>query len=413
MPSIRELMEQRAALVTQEREHLERLEKEGRALLGDDQTQYEKRAKDIGDLDTQISGLEARDKALESAKKREGALTEQRTQRAASGEQAKGNSGQPEEMRSYTKFLKRGLSHMSEAEVRAFTMGSDTEGGYLRVPNVMVGGILKAVDDATPTRALCTTYQVGGAESLGVVTLDTDAEDADWTSELLTGNEEDSVRFGKRELRVHPLAKRLRVSNKLLNSTVIDIAGYLQGRMGYKVGVTLEKQFMSGNGVMKPLGVFTAHADGIPTSRDVSTGNATTAITADGLIEAKHSIKAQYWSSPSFRWQFHRDALKNIRKLKLGDGQYIWQPGISADLPARILDVPYIANEYVPNTFTTGLYVGIIGDFRFYWIADGQTMAMQVLRELYAETNQTGYIMRSEHDGQPVMAEAFARVKLA
>lgn len=412
MPSIRELMEERAALVTQERAHLERLQQEGRALLGDDQTQYETRANRIGDLDTQISGMEAVAQRLEQTRRRENELNETRTQRTGA-QTATTTTGQPDEMRSYTKFLRRGLQHMSESEIRAFTVGSDTEGGYLRVPGVMVGGILQAVDNATPTRALCTTYQVGAAESLGVVTLDTDAEDPAWTSELLTGDEEDSIRFGKRELRVHPLAKRLKVSIKLLNSTVIDIAGFLQGRMGYKVGTTLEAAYMSGNGVSKPLGVFTAHADGIPTSRDVSTGNTTTAITADGLIEAKHSIKAQYWNSPSFRWQFHRDGLKHIRKLKLGDGQFIWQAGISADLPARILDVPYIANEYVPNTFTTGLYVGIIGDFRFYWIADGQTMAMQVLRELYAETNQTGYIMRSEHDGQPVMAEAFARVKLA
>lgn len=413
MPSIRELMEQRAALVTQEREHLERLEKEGRALLGDDQTQYEKRAKDIGDLDVQISGMESRDKALESAKKREGQLAEQRTRRAGGGEQAKGNEGQPDEMRTFSKFLRRGLQHMSEAEVRAFTVGSDVEGGYLRVPNVMVGGILAAVDDATVLRSLATVYQVGGAESLGVVTRDADAEDATWTAELLTGDEEDSVRFGKRELRVHPIAKRLKVSNKLLNSTVIDIAGYLQGRMGYKLGITLEKAMMTGDGNQKPLGIFTAHADGIPTSRDVSTGNTTTAIVADGLIEAKHSIKAQYWSSPSFRWTFHRDALKQVRKLKLGDGQYIWQAGITSDLPARILDTPYVASEYCPNTFTTGQYVGIIGDFRYLWIAEGQNQAIQVLRELYAETNQTGYILRAEIDAQPVMAEAFARVKLA
>lgn len=412
MPSIRELMEERAALVTQEREHLERLEKEGRALLGDDQTTYEKRAARIGDLDTEISGVEARTRALEAAKKREGELSEQRTQRTTA-QAATTPSGQPDEMRTYSKYLRRGLSHMTEAEVRAFTVGSDVEGGYLRVPNVMVGGILAAVDDATVLRSLATVYQVGGAESLGVVTRDADAEDADWTSELLTGNEEDTVRFGKRELRVHPVAKRLKVSNKLLNSTVIDIAAYLQSRMGYKLGVTLEKAMMSGDGVQKPLGLFTASNDGIPTAQDVSTGNTTTAITADGLIEAKHKVKPQYWSSPSFRWVFHRDALKQIRKLKLGDGNYIWQNGISADLPARILDVQYVASEYCPNTFTSALYVGMIGDFRFLWIAEGQNQAIQVLRELYAETNQTGYILRAEIDAQPVMAEAFARVKLA
>ena len=48
-----------------------------------------------------------------------------------------------------------------------------------------------------------------------------------------------------------------------------------------------------------------------------------------------------------------------------------------------------------------------------YWIADALTMTIQVLKELYAESNQTGYIGRLETDGAPVLAEAFARVKLA
>ena len=412
MPSIRELYEKRAALVADERRQLERLEKDGLPLLGDEQTQYENRNKDLADLELQISGLESRSAALDKTKKREEELTEQRTQRTAQA--ATTTTGKPadDEMRSFNKFLRRGLTGMTDAEIRAFTISSETEGGYLRVPNVMVSGILQAMDNATVLRGLASTYQVAGAESLGVVTLETDAEDADWTSELETGNEEDSVRFGKRELRPHPVAKWLRISNKMLASTVIDIAGFIQGRMGYKLGITLEKAMMTGDGVQKPLGLFTASSDGIPTSRDVSTDNTSTAVTSDGLINAKHFVKPQYWSSPSFRWLVTRDLLKMVRKLKLSTNDYIWQPGISSDLPARILDVPYVVSEYVPNTFTSGLYVGMIGDFKYLWIADGQSQQIQVLRELYARTNQTGYIIRAEMDAQPVMAEAFARIKL-
>jgi hypothetical protein len=37
----------------------------------------------------------------------------------------------------------------------------------------------------------------------------------------------------------------------------------------------------------------------------------------------------------------------------------------------------------------------------------------QVLNELYAVTNQIGYIGRKETDAQPVMGEAFVRLKFA
>ena len=70
-------------------------------------------------------------------------------------------------------------------------------------------------------------------------------------------------------------------------------------------------------------------------------------------------------------------------------------------------------SELMPNTFTTGLYVGIIGDFAFYWIADALDMEIQRLEELYAANNQVGFITRAKSDGMPVLEEAFARVKLA
>jgi HK97 family phage major capsid protein len=54
----------------------------------------------------------------------------------------------------------------------------------------------------------------------------------------------------------------------------------------------------------------------------------------------------------------------------------------------------------------------MLGDFSQYWIVDALTMTIQVLLELYAATNQNGYISRFESDGMPVLEEAFARVKL-
>ena len=75
--------------------------------------------------------------------------------------------------------------------------------------------------------------------------------------------------------------------------------------------------------------------------------------------------------------------------------------------------MPIHASEYAPNTFTTGLYVGIVGDWSQYWIADALDMTVQRLVELYAATNQVGLIGRMESDGMPVLGEAFARVTLA
>ena len=215
----------------------------------------------------------------------------------------------------------------------------------------------------------------------------------------------------KRTWKPNPIAKRVLISNKLLRTSPIDVEAYMRDRLAYKFGITQEKAFLTGDGVAKPLGVFTASADGISTARDVSTGNSTTAIGADGLIEAKYKIKGAYWSK--LNWVFHRDALKQISKLKDGEGTYIWRLALTASEPDTLLGSPVRMSEYAPNTFTTGLYVGIVGDFSKYYIADALDMQLQRLTELYAESNKIGLIGRMETDGLPVLEEAFARVTLA
>lgn len=296
------------------------------------------------------------------------------------------------------------------AEVRALQADLDTQGGYLMAPIQMVDRIIQAVDDAVFIRRLASVFAVPNADSLGVPTLDTDPADADWTSELATGGEDSSMAIGKRELKPHPLAKRIKISRKLIMK-VPNAEDLTVQRLAYKFGITQEKGFLTGSGAGQPLGVFTASGNGISTGRDVSTGNTSTSIGFDGLISAKYALKSQYW--PRAQWLFHRDAVSQIAKLKDTTNQYLWQPSVQMGQPDRLLNAPVNTSEYAPNTFTTGLYVGMYADFSNYWIADSMAMEVQRLLELYAENNQIGLIGRLDTDGAPVLEEAFVRVKLA
>lgn len=298
-------------------------------------------------------------------------------------------------------------------EVRALQADSLTAGGALVPPEQFVNRLIKFIDDLVFVRQLATVTAVPNADSLGAPSLDTDIADSDWTSELLTGTADSSMAFGKRDLHPWPLAKSIRVSNKLLRLGVISAESLVRDRMAYKIAVTQEKAFITGNGANQPLGVMTASAGGISTARDVSTGNTTTTIGADNLFEVKYSIKAPYRQRPSFQWMFHRDGVKQVAKLKDANGQYLWRPGIAGGQPDTLLNIPLMESEFMSNTFTTGLYVGILGDWSLYWIADSLGMTIQRLVELYAATNQVGFISRSETDGMPVLEEGWARVTLA
>lgn len=309
-------------------------------------------------------------------------------------------------------FLLTGRVDQNLRERAALRMDDDSAGGYLVVPEQFIARLIQDLDRRVVMRTLATVIPVANAESIGVPTLATDIADTNWTTELAVGSEDTSLAFGKRRLTPHPLAKYIKVSKDLLSSAALSVEAIVRERMSYKFGTVQETAFMTGSGSGSPLGVFTASSAGITTSQDVSTSNTTSAVTADGLINAKYALETQWMNSASLRWIFHRDIVKMIRKLKDGDGQYLWSPGLVADTTDTLLGIPVIQSEYAPSTIASGAYVGIVGDFSYYWIADNMSMQIQRLVELGALTNQDYFIGRMKLDGMPVLEKAFVRVTL-
>lgn len=425
--TLKEVGEKQQALWAQMKALNDAAGEEKRSLTAEEEGQWESMTKDMEEL-------EARKAELEKSEKRNQLLEHKRLELEASrGRKTDPDPIEKPEQRSerkeeedpkkrraaeyrtqFGRWMKCDIptsEFQSNCEKRALQVDLPQFGGYITMPQEMVNQLIKFVDDLVFIRQKATKYAVPQAQSLGVPTLENDPADADWTGEILTGSEDSTMSFGKRQLTPHPMAKRIKVSRTLLRMATIGAESLVNERLAYKFAITEEKAFLTGTGAGQPLGVFTASNDGIGTGQDVSTDNTGTAITADGLINAKYALKAQYQNSASTAWGFSRTAVRNIRKLKDGNGQYLWQAGLGGT-PATILDIPYFQSEYVPATFTSGQYVGIIGDWKFYWIADALSMGVQRLEELYAATNQVGFIGRKEMDAMPVLDEAFVRVKL-
>lgn len=416
MSKLNELRDLRGKAIADARAILDKADAEKRSVTSEESAAYdtifaraeELRASVVREESLATAERDAAEATLRSADARKDTATGKSVDDET---RATGRTGSDEYNAAFGRLLSHGARSLTEKETRALQADSDTAGGFTVAPMQFVNKLLKDVDNLVFIRQRATKYKLASAASMGVPTLATDISDSDWTTELATGNEDNSIAFGFRELHPHPLAKRIKLSNKLIRMSTIGVESLVRERMAYKFAVTQEKAFMTGNGVNQPLGIFTASTNGITTARDVSTGNTTTSLTFDGLIEAKYSLKGQYWNNAD--WIFHRDALKQLTKLKDGEGQYIWRESVRDGEADRLLGRPIIMSEYAPNTFTTGLYVGMLGDYSNYWIADALDFQVQVLKELYAETNQTGYIGRLETDGAPTLSEGFARVKLA
>lgn len=408
---IKELLEKRANIWEQAKALVDRAEAENRDFTAEEQQQYDK-------MFDEMDSLAKRAKRLEEQEREERELDKpvNRAFKAPLGAEGAKEDREAKVMDAFRSYIVNGVV---TPELRALQVdggsGGGTLGGYLVPPQQFIAELIKALDNAVFVRRIARVFQVTTSDSLGAPVLDTDMSDAKWTTEVqdLTGSTilDTAMKFDKRELKPQQLAKSIKVSMKLLRVSAIPVEALVRDRLAYKFATAMENAFLNGSGTGEPLGVFTANANGISTNRDFSTGNTATEISADNLIEVKYALKAQYRNGA--QWVFHRDAIKMISKLKDGEGQYLWQQGLAAGQPDTILNLPVNESEYAPSTFATGQYVGILGNFQFYWIAELFGMEIQRLSELFAATSQVGFIGRMWADGAPVLEEAFARVKLA
>ena len=442
---VKELRQKRVKAVADARKIFEKAEKEKRSMSAEERGEFDKFMKEAGDLKDQIAEAESELRALEELTAHEREIRENPGRRThpdqprgddqdqpgrrrvmrwkvASGQTRQITMGGPTAAAQYRdayrtflasgraagKLIARGEDPQERRDLQA---DADTTGGYLVAPMQMVGQMIKFLDDQVFIRQLATVHPVTTAQSLGAVSLDADPDDGEWTSEIATGDADTNMSFGRRELNPTLCSKEIKISRKLLRLSA-DVERLVLERLGYKFAVTMEKQFMTGDGAAKPLGLFVAHNSGIPTSRDMATGNSTTNIAADNLIRCKYLLKAGYRSRPTTRWIFHRDAMLQIALLKDGNGQYLWRQGLAGGEPDTVANIPVIESEFAPNTFTTGKYVGLLGDLSYYWIAEALGLDFQRLDELYAKQNKVGLIGRMEADAMPVLAEAFVRVQL-
>lgn len=404
-------------LAMQQRAALERFEQTG----VNEPDNERKRTEDINKIEEEIRDLEHKDEQRAINEARLAALgrpTDKPLDRTRSAERdSKDISLLRRSFGEYAKDVDladpiqaRKFAGLNEFITRDFTLGNNVQAGTLAVPIEIVDTIVKPPDNTLTMGNLVDT-RMTNALSLGFPSLDADVGDMVWDGEEETPAADEAAKIGLRELK--PKGAKLKTK---LSYDFVRLAGngaaFVLDRMRYKMRVGLEKMILTGDGVNKGLGVFTPSASGVSTARDIASGG-NTSISTNALFSAKHSIDPAHYGSPGFAWVMDLPVLSYIRQIKNAvDGSYVWMPGISNDLPPRILETRYIISRYAPSTMTANLYVAVIGDFRMVMHAMNYDTTLQILDQLYAETNKIGYLMRMRCDAMPVLSTAFARIKM-
>ena len=282
------------------------------------------------------------------------------------------------------------------AEVRnALQVGELSEGGYT-VPDEFERTLVQALEEENIMRGLVHVITTSSGDRK--IPLVTSKGAAQWVEEEATIPESDDA-FGQITLSAHKVGSMIRISEELLHDSAFDLAAYITGEFARRVGAAEEEAILTGNGTHKPTGLLHATL-GAETG---VTAAATAAITADELIDLQHCLKAGYRRKATY---IMNDAtVKLLRKLKDGNGQFLWQPGLLQGQPDTLLNQKVLTSNYMPLPTAGGKAI-LYGDFSYYWLADREGRSLQRLNELYAATDQIGFKITQRVDGRLILREA-------
>ena len=278
--------------------------------------------------------------------------------------------------------------------MNALQVGTDSEGGYL-VPDEYERTLVQGLEEEIVLRSLCTVIQTSSGDRK--IPLVASHGTASWVDEEGTIPDSDDT-FGQITIGAHKVATMIKVSDELLQDSVFNIESYIAAEFARRIGAAEEEAFITGNGTGKPTGLLHAtNGAGIGVTTNGNTP------TADEIFDLIHSIKSVYRKKAVFL--LNDSTLKALRKLKDGQGQYLWQPGLKEGQPDTLLNYRLVTSPFMPE-IDSGNKVILFGDFKSYWIADRQGRSFQRLNELYAATGQVGFRATQRVDGRLVLAEA-------
>ena len=276
----------------------------------------------------------------------------------------------------------------------ALQVGTDSEGGFL-VPDEYERTLIQALEEENKLRTLCKVIRTSSGDRK--IPLVASHGTASWVDEEgLIPESDDS--FGMISLGAHKVASIIKVSDELLQDSVFDVEAYIAAEFARRVGDAEEAAFINGDGAGKPIGML-HDTNGAATG---VTAASATALAADELIDLVYSLKAPYRKRAIFL--FNDQTIKALRKLKDGNGQFLWQPGLQAGQPNTLLGYKYETSYHMPLVGAGNKPI-LFGDFSSYWIADREGRSIKRLNELYAATGQIGFRVTQRLDARLVQQE--------
>ena len=266
--------------------------------------------------------------------------------------------------RNFSTYIRRGsdafLKKMGAPalETRLLSVDRDPGGGYWVKPE-MSARIASIVFETSPVREFAAIETIA-TDSLELIA-DNNQAGFGWVAEQETRAETTTPDIGKRVIHAHEQYAEPRVTQKLLDDAGFDVEGWLSRKVAERFARAEATAFVAGTGVGQPRGIVT-YPSGTSDVQIEQVGSGTSgAVTADGIFDLVYSLKSPYLRNA--RFMAARLTIRDIRKLKDGNGNYLWERNLQVGQPFNLLGYPVHQADDVAAVAGGSLSI-IFGDFR-------------------------------------------------
>jgi HK97 family phage major capsid protein len=280
-------------------------------------------------------------------------------------------------------------------ERRDLTVGTDSSGGYT-VPEGFVAQLEESMEWFGGMREAADIMRTDRGNDLPWPTVNDDNAGTRNIGALLGENaavsEADPV-FSVVTFKAYKYSsKMIQVPVELLQDNAVNLEGYLGRALGERIARITNQHFTTGTGTAQPSGVVTGASSAATTA-------AAATVTYDELLELVHGVDPAYRRSGRAMFMFSDATLKVLRKMKDGEGNPLWQQGLTSAQPDTILGFRYIVNQDVADIGSAAKSI-LFGDFSKYKIRDVRDVTLLRLDERYADNHQVAFLAFSRHDGR-------------
>lgn len=288
-------------------------------------------------------------------------------------------------------------------------------GGYA-LPEIVERQIARLTAEISPIRQIAAVRTVGSPDYKELI--DVGGAAFEWVGEGDARNQTNTPDLFEVAPTFGMASAKPQASEESLDDLFFDVENWLIESAAEAIAVGEGAAYVSGNGVKKPTGFLAGPAP-------VATGDATRAFgtlqffasgqaaamptSADVFLDMVYGLRARYRNNA--RWVTAKAVLSSMRKYKDAQGQYLWQPALTAGQPATFLgygiteaeDMPAVAANSFPLAF---------GDFKEgYLITD--RVGMRITRDDITTPGFVKFYVRKRTGGKLRNTQAIKLLKIS